>query len=64
MFEESASPKLPFDQCLPRAQSPFSPSGEKGAVRPDERGFSGIQRAKTAPSPQPSPPIFCKNAAM
>ena len=25
MFEESESPKLPFDQCVPREQRPFSP---------------------------------------
>jgi hypothetical protein len=30
MFEESASPKLPFHQCLPRAQSPFSTSEGEG----------------------------------
>jgi hypothetical protein len=39
MFEESDSPKLPFDSCLSRERSPFSPSGEKVADRPDEGGF-------------------------
>jgi hypothetical protein len=36
MVEDSDSPKLPFDQCLSRERSPFSPSGEKVADRPDE----------------------------
>ena len=36
MSGESDSPKLPFDQFLPRERSPFSPSGEKVADRPDE----------------------------
>ncbi len=27
MCEESDSPKLPFDQCLPRERRPFFPSG-------------------------------------
>jgi|GEM_PF-1922418 len=60
MFEESASPKLLFHQCLPRAQSSFSPSGEKVAVRPDEGGFPGIQRGKTALSPRPSHQFFAR----
>ena len=55
MFEESESPKLPFDQYLPRERRPFSTSGEKVADRPDEGAFSGMQRATTAPSPRPWP---------
>ncbi len=43
MFKESESPKLPFNQFLPPERSPFSPSGEKVAVRPDEGGFPGGQ---------------------
>ncbi len=39
MFEESESPKLSFDQFFPTEQSPFSPSGEKVADRPDEGAF-------------------------
>ena len=58
MFEESDSPKLSFDHCSRRERSPFSPSGEKVADRPDEGDFLRRQRAKTAPSPRPSPPIF------
>jgi hypothetical protein len=55
MFEESASPKLPFHQCLPRAQSPFCPSGEKVAVRPDG-GISWDIACKNGPlSPALSP---------
>jgi hypothetical protein len=39
MFEESDAPKRPFDQCFLDKRSPFSTSGEKVAVRPDEGAF-------------------------
>ena len=58
MFEESDSPRLPFDQCLPRERSPFSPSGEKVAVRPDEGAFAGGRGPKRAPHPSPLPQFF------
>jgi hypothetical protein len=57
MFEESDSPKLTFDQCLPRERSTFCPRGEKVAVRQDEGGL-GYSVQKRAPSPRPSSPIF------
>ena len=49
MFEESDSPKLPFDQCLPRERSPFSPLGEKVADRPDERLCGSVLEQSTKP---------------
>ena len=36
MFADSESPKSPIDRCLSLERSPFSPSGEKVAARPDE----------------------------
>jgi hypothetical protein len=39
MFEASEAPKLPFDQCFLGKRIPFSTSGEKVAVRPDEGAF-------------------------
>jgi len=44
---------------VPRERSHFSPSGDKVAVRPDERAFLECSVLK-----RPFPPIFCKNAAM
>ena len=60
MFEESDSPKLPFDQCLPRERSPFSPSGEKGADRPDEGTIVDGSVLKRPPHSGPLPPIFAR----
>jgi len=48
---------------LPRERSPFSPSGEKVAVRPDEGAFLECSVLKWPPPTRPTPPIFCKNAA-
>ena len=53
MIGESDSPKLPFDQCLRRKRSPFSPSGEKVADRPDERAFVEGSVQKRLPHPGP-----------
>jgi hypothetical protein len=41
MFEELDAPKLPFDQFFLGKRSPFSTSGEKVAVRPDEAFAEG-----------------------
>jgi hypothetical protein len=49
MFEESDSPKLPFDQFLPRERSPFSPKGEKVADRPDEGLCGSVLDQSTKP---------------
>jgi hypothetical protein len=43
---------------LPRERSPFSPSGEKVAVRPDEGAFPGGSGPKRAPHPSPLPQFF------
>jgi hypothetical protein len=64
MFADSESPKSPIDRCLRRERSPFSPSGEKVAARPDEGAFVEGSVLKRPPHPDPLPPIYCKNAAM
>jgi hypothetical protein len=38
--------------------SPFSPSGEKVADRPDEGAFVDGSELKRPPHPNPHPPIF------
>jgi hypothetical protein len=60
MFEESHSLKWPFDQCLPRERSPFSPSGEKVADRPDEGAFLEGSVLKRPPRPGPLPQFFAR----
>ena len=55
MLEESDSPKLPFDQFLPPERSPFFPSGEKVADRPDEGAFVEGRVLKRPPHPGPLP---------
>ena len=60
MFEESESPKLPFDQCLPPERRPFSPAGEKVAERPDEGALLECSVLKRPPHPDPLPQFFAR----
>jgi len=60
MFKESESPKLPFNQFLPPERSPFSPSGEKVAVRLDEGAFLEGSVLKRPPHPGPLPQFFAR----
>ena len=55
MFNESESPKLPFDQFLPPERSLFSPAGEKVADRPDEGAFVKRSVLKRPLHPGPLP---------
>ena len=43
MFEELESPKLPFDQCLARERSPFSPSGRRWPIGRMSDGLKLVQ---------------------
>ena len=54
MFEESDSPKLPFDQCLPRERSPFSPQW---------RGLSVAELAKSSGFPAKSQEVYATSAS-
>jgi hypothetical protein len=60
MVEDSDSPKLPFDKCLSRDRSPFSPSGEKVADRPDEWVFFEFSVLKRPAHPSPLPQFFAR----
>ena len=53
MFEESDSPKLAFDQCLPRERSPFSPQW---------RGLSVAELAKSSGFPAKSQEVYATSA--
>ncbi len=60
MFADSDPPKVPIDQCLPRERSPFSPSGEKVAARPDEGAFVEGSVQERPPHPNPLPQFFAR----
>ena len=60
MFEESDAPKRRFDQCFLGKRGPFSPSGEKVAVRPDEGAFVDGSLLKRPPHPGPLPQFFAR----
>jgi hypothetical protein len=63
MFDASDSPTYSCDQNLPCETESLLPDGEKVADRPDG-AFEDGSVLNAAPSHQPSPPIFCENAAM
>jgi hypothetical protein len=60
MFEELNAPKLPFDQFFLGKRSPFSTSGEKVAVSPDEGAFVEGSVLKHPPHPSPLPQFFAR----